>query len=131
MEAEAVLGLKKRDTSLIQKGLPFRALRRFQETSGLTLSKLAEVLDIPKRTITHRSARGVLSPSESDRLYRGARIFAMAINLFEGNQSAAREWMAKPEIAFQGRTPLEMIGTDMGAQEVAALIGRLEDGIPA
>lgn len=130
MEAEAVLGLKRRDPALIRKGLPFRALRRFQETSGLTLSKLAEVFDIPKRTIAHRSAQGLLSPSESDRLYRGARIFALAIDLFEGDTEAAREWMAKPEIAFRGRTPLEMIGTDMGAREVAGLIERLEDGMP-
>jgi len=130
MDAEAVLGLKKRDPALIEKGLPFRALRQFQAVSGLTLSKLAEVFDNPKRTMAHRSAHGVLSPSESDRLYRGARIFGLAVSLFEGDQEAARDWMAQPEIAFNGRTPLQMIGTDMGAQEVAGLIERLEDGMP-
>jgi uncharacterized protein (DUF2384 family) len=39
--------------------------------------------------------------------------------------------MNSPEIAFDGAKPIDMIGTDRGAQEVAALIERLDEGMPS
>jgi putative toxin-antitoxin system antitoxin component (TIGR02293 family) len=131
MEPEGVLGIKRKNSPLMEKGLPYRALRHFQEVAGLTQAQVSEVFGIPKRTITHRASQGLLSPHESDRLYRGARIFARAVDLFEGDTEAAREWMNSPEIAFNGAKPIDMVGTDRGAQEVASLIERLEEGMPA
>jgi putative toxin-antitoxin system antitoxin component (TIGR02293 family) len=90
MEPEGVLGIKRMTSPLMEKGLPFRALHRFQEAAGLTQARVSEVFGIPKLTITHRAAQGLLSPHESDRLYRGARVFAMAVDLFEGGMRKPR-----------------------------------------
>ncbi len=132
MDAEGVLGIRKSSRAeLMRKGLPYHALQEFQDHAGLTQVQISKAFGIPRRTITHRKALGVLSPYESDRLYRGARVFAMAVELFEGDMDAAREWMISPEVALGGRPPLDLIGTDIGAQEVARLIERLEEGMPA
>jgi putative toxin-antitoxin system antitoxin component (TIGR02293 family) len=62
-------------------------------------------------------------------LIRGARIFAMTLELFEGDMEATRRWLTAPQIALGGETPIEYASTDLGAREVEALIGRLEHGV--
>ena len=71
-----------------------------------------------------------VEPDETDRLVRTSRVFARAIELFEGNSDNARRWLTNPVGALGGRTPLDFASTDVGAIEVENLIGRLEYGIP-
>jgi putative toxin-antitoxin system antitoxin component (TIGR02293 family) len=63
------------------------------------------------------------SGSEPERLYR------QAVELFEGDVAAAREWLNSPAKAFAGRTPLQAAETEVGAREVENLIRRLEYGV--
>jgi putative toxin-antitoxin system antitoxin component (TIGR02293 family) len=68
---------------------------------------------------------------ESDRLVRLARLFGRALDLFESDAGAAREWLTTPQRALGNVVPLEVGKTDIGATKVQNLIGRLEYGIPA
>ena len=81
----------------------------------------------PRRTLSRR--RGRLRPDESDRLFRACRVFEMASALFEGDVSAARDWLQAAQPGLSGTIPLEIISTDVGAREVEDLIGRLEHGV--
>ena len=83
-----------------------------------------------ERTLARRKEAGRLEPSESDRVARISRVFARAIDLFDGNVDSARAWLTQPSNALGDRTPLEFARTDAGAIEVEHLIGRLEHGIP-
>jgi putative toxin-antitoxin system antitoxin component (TIGR02293 family) len=114
----------------VQEGLPFGALERFQRNTALSTSDLAQVVQIPVRTLMRRKKRGRLQPDESDRLLRASRIFGRALELFEGDVAAARRWLSTPLRAFRGARPVAVAGTDVGATEVDNLIGRLEHGIP-
>ena len=55
----------------------------------------------------------------------------IALSYFDGNHYNAFEWLAHPNPALGGMSPLERAGTPDGAQEVIDLIGRLTHGIPA
>lgn len=87
---------------------------------------LAELAQIPPRTLARRKEEGRLDPDESDRLLRASRVFGRALALFEGDVDAARTWLSAEQPALGGMAPLELATTDVGAREVENLIGRLE-----
>jgi putative toxin-antitoxin system antitoxin component (TIGR02293 family) len=129
----ALLGLQDFDTLTLQKklerGLAFTAVLRILRLMALPMQALAEILLIPPRTLQRRKTTGRLEPDESDRLVRLARIYGKAIELFEGDNTAALDWLHSPVTALGGARPLLMLKTEPGAQEVERLISRLEYGV--
>jgi putative toxin-antitoxin system antitoxin component (TIGR02293 family) len=113
----------------VERGFPFAALERFKRASELSWEEIAAVVQVPVRTLTRRRGEGRLQPAESDRLLRAARVFQLVLDLFEGDRAAARRWLAGPQRALGGRTPLEFVRTETGAREVERLVGRLEHGV--
>lgn len=130
----ALLGFRTYDPMKIyervQRGFSYSAFEHFQRNASLSALALAELTQIPARTLARRKEQGRLGPEESDRLVRFARVFARALELFEGTTDSARAWLSAPQRALGGATPLALAATDVGANEVQNLIGRLEHGIP-
>ncbi|HEY8197471.1 MAG TPA: antitoxin Xre/MbcA/ParS toxin-binding domain-containing protein [Gemmatimonadales bacterium] len=131
----ALLGLRSYEPLVldrhVRKGLAYASFVRFQRNTSLPARTIAELIQIPTRTLTRRKAEGKLAPEESDRLVRASRIFGRAMELFEGDSDAARMWLTSPQSALAGLVPLELARTDVGASEVENLMGRLEYGIPS
>jgi putative toxin-antitoxin system antitoxin component (TIGR02293 family) len=115
----------------VRKGLRYSSFSRFQRNTGIPSASIAELIQIPARTLTRRKAEGKFTPEESDRLVRAARIFGRAMELFEGHAAEAREWLTDSQPGLGGRIPLEFARTQVGAEEVENLVGRLEYGIPS
>jgi putative toxin-antitoxin system antitoxin component (TIGR02293 family) len=46
-----------------------------------------------------------------------------------GNADRARQWLSKPSMALDGKTPLDHAITTAGIQEVKYLLGRRENGV--
>ena len=130
----ALLGFRKYDAahlaSQVERGFSYAAWERFLRNTELGQRTLAQLVDIPERTLARRKESGRLEPGESDRVARISRVFARAIDLFDGNVDGARAWLTQPAGALGDRSPLEFAKTDAGAIEVDHLIGRLEHGIP-
>ena len=128
-----LLGLERGDAQAllerVHRGLPFDAFERLQRNAGLGAEELAALVRIPPRTLLRRRATGRLTPDESDRLVRAARVLGRALALFDGDPAAARRWLETPAAALGGRPPLAVADTDVGAREVEALAGRLEHGV--
>jgi len=130
----ALFGLRRYDPlyvmEQVHRGLSYSAFERFQRNTGLPYRAIAQVAGVPERTLARRKESGRLAPDETDRLVRLSRVVARAIELFEGNVDAARDWLTQPVLALGGRVPIEFASTDVGAIEVESLIGRLAHGIP-
>lgn len=128
-----LLGLRvRRREALVDRvraGFTFSQLTRLEQRTGLTREEFAALVAIPPRTLARRRQRGRLTPDESDRLLRAARVFEMVEELFEGETEEARRWLRTANPALGGRTPLHFASTDVGAREVENLIGRLEHGV--
>jgi putative toxin-antitoxin system antitoxin component (TIGR02293 family) len=128
-----LLGLRTFETpSLLRRideGLSYRAFKRFQRNIYLTNSGLAELVQISTRTLNRRKHAGRLEPDESDRLVRISRVYGKALELFEGDDEAARAWIARKQVGLGGAAPLELLKSEVGAREVENLIGRLEHGV--
>jgi putative toxin-antitoxin system antitoxin component (TIGR02293 family) len=131
----ALLGLRSYEPLAVyrhvRKGLAYSSFVRFQRNTSLSARAIADLIQIPTRTLTRRKGEGKLAPEESDRLVRASRIFGRAMELFEGDTDAARAWLMSAQPALGGLAPLDLARTDVGASAVESLIGRLEYGIPS
>ena len=113
----------------VRAGLPPAALEPLQNALDIPRSELAEAISIPARTLARRQKETRLSPDESDRVLRLARLFDLALRLFEGDEAKARAWFKAPSRALGGESPLQYSQTEPGGREVENLAGRLEHGI--
>jgi putative toxin-antitoxin system antitoxin component (TIGR02293 family) len=113
----------------IERGFDFEVLLRLQANSGVSLALLASVIGIPERTLARRKAAGKLERDESERLLRVSNLFEKSVELFEGDVTAAVNWLTSPKKALNHQPPLLYARTELGAREVEDLIGRVGDGV--
>jgi len=117
-------------TDLIEKGVPRKAAEQLRARLGLSEQELARSLGVSTKTLQRQAKAGQsrLSPSQSDRLYRLARIVALAEEVFE-QEDRARRWLREPQRGLGGRVPFDLLRTEAGAREVEDLLGRIEHGV--
>lgn len=113
----------------VREGLPYAAIATLGRESGISIKSIAQVVQIPLRTLARRKQAGRLAQDESERLLRLGMVYEKALDLFEGDRVATLRWLNLPAKAFAGETPLTMTQTELGAREVEDLIGRLEHGV--
>ena len=113
----------------VRKGFAYAALVYFHKRSGLAMGTIADLMQLPQRTLMRRKAGGRLRPDESERLLRIAGVFDAAVELFEGDADAARRWLTTPSKELDNNPPIEFARTEIGAREVEDLIGRLGYGV--
>ena len=112
----------------IQKGLRFSELETLQNTIELPFEQLAAKLAISRSTLQRRKAAGRLSPDESDKVIRFARLLEHATDVF-GDIDKARAWLKFPQRGLGGAVPLDYAETEIGAREVDNLLGRIDYGV--
>ena len=112
----------------IQKGLPFSDLKVLQDSIDMPFEQLAAKLAISRSTLQRRKATGRLSPDESDKVMRFARLLEHATNVF-GDANKARAWLKFPQRGLGGAVPLDYAETEVGAREVDNLLGRIDYGV--
>ena len=128
---EAVLGRRlDRDIDLqaaIREGFPQKVIEELMEAADLSIKELAACLDLSLRSLQRRRREGRLARYESDRIYRLARIVALA-KASLGGRDAATRWLKRPNRALGGNTPLAGIDTELGARAVENVLGRIAFG---
>ncbi|HEY0160886.1 MAG TPA: antitoxin Xre-like helix-turn-helix domain-containing protein [Thermoanaerobaculia bacterium] len=128
-----LVGLKTYDIprliAAIGDGLPWKAFERFRAVTGLSVEQVAEMAGLPRRTLARRKKEGRLTPDESDRLVRAARVYGQALRLFDGDRDTASSWFTSRVLALGAVTPLEFMRTELGAREVENVIGRAAYGV--
>lgn len=113
----------------ISHGLPKGALRftveRVYRTVGDIRREMFRI--VPEATFKRRTR---LSPAESERTERLARVIAAAEHTWNDREDA-REWLIKPHPELGNVSPLGAAKTELGARRVEELLDRLFYGIPA
>ena len=111
----------------IREGFPPAVVKGLMRASGLTLKELANALDLSPRSLQRRRRSGRLARYESDRLYRLARIVALA-NAYLGDHERALRWLKHPNRALGGLAPVAALDTELGARQVESILGRIAYG---
>lgn len=116
-------------THLVRKGLPAGSITALAERLHLRSGVLSRKLGIPQRTLTRRlSEDSRLTPAESDRMVRMARVYANAIEMLGDNEKAI-EWLNTPNRALRGERPIDLLDTDVGARAAEDILGRIAYGV--
>lgn len=113
---------------LLRQGLPSASVDALTQHARISQTQLAQALAIPERTLARRKREGVLSPEESAKLLRFARVVERAAIVFEGTE-AALNWLKTDNAALGGATPISLLDTDIGADSVLDTLGRIEHGV--
>lgn len=110
----------------ILKGLPFDAVENVKAQASLTDAEIARLLGIGAATLRRaRASDATLDAATSDRLYRLSRAIAIAQEVLEG-QVNAMTWLRRPQPGLRGHAPLDLLLTQAGADEVEALLRRID-----
>jgi putative toxin-antitoxin system antitoxin component (TIGR02293 family) len=116
------------DLETVEAGVPVATMSRFVAASGMRFKDIYEVV-IPARTLKHRKARREpLTPDESDKLVRLIRVYDQAVRVL-GEKEKALYWLSEPKRRFEGRTPIQMLRTDLGGRMVEEMLGQIYYGM--
>lgn len=116
------------DLETVEAGVPVATMTNFITASGLQFKNIYEVV-IPARTLKHRKARKEpLTPDESDKLVRLIRVYDQAVRVL-GEKEKALYWLSEPKRRFDGRTPIQMLRTDLGGRMVEEMLGQIYYGM--
>ena len=114
--------------SIIRRGISSAAVDVLAKTVRVTQAELASALGIPVRTLVRRKKEGLLNSDESAKLIRLARVILRAEEVFDALDTAV-DWLKSPNASLSGATPLSLLDTDIGAENVLDTLGRIEHGI--
>jgi putative toxin-antitoxin system antitoxin component (TIGR02293 family) len=126
----SLMGLPARSSSLdvadrVEKGLPVSALERLAKVVAPHDTAFKYRI-VPRATLARRKASGRLSPAESEKVARVARVFAFAKEVWKTDE-ATREFLSGPHMYLRDRAGLDVaLGSEIGAQQVERIIGALK-----
>ena len=114
---------------LIRAGLPVDVIDTLIGDQTVTLDEVSRLI-IPPKAVSERRRKGGLTPEQSGRVIRVARIFADALETF-GSRDKALTWMRRASAALGGEAPIDLLDTEEGARLVESLLGRIAHGLAA
>jgi len=113
--------------ALILKGMPVRVITHIKKEYDLSDEAIGRIIGVSGRTVSMRRKEAMLEPgkrlslSESDRLYRFARIVSLAVNVFQGKEEAFC-WLSSPQKSLGRCIPFDLLQTYAGAAVVEKLL---------
>lgn len=115
---------------MVHQGLSKNALRAGVDHVGRTTEERRRLLFriIPEATFKRRQDK--LTPDESEKTERLARVFATALYVWD-DETDAREFLNTSHPLLGERTPLDVAMTELGARRVEELLWELFYGLPA
>jgi putative toxin-antitoxin system antitoxin component (TIGR02293 family) len=112
----------------IKEGISKEELENLKEQTALDYDTLAKVLSVAKATLHNKKGKAKFDLSVSERLLLLADIYSYGYEVFE-NKERFNHWMKSANTALGGVTPLNLLDTLYGMEEVKHLIGRIEYGV--
>jgi putative toxin-antitoxin system antitoxin component (TIGR02293 family) len=116
--------------AVVERGLPKSTLRnvasRIFSDAGEQRAMMHRI--VPEATYKRRRDR--LSPAESERTERLARVVAMAEDVWQDREQA-RRFLTTPHAEMGGKTPLDGALTELGARQAEEIMARILYGLPA
>ena len=114
--------------SAVRRGLRTSTVDAVIRELDAPRKEVLPTLRIARRTMERRKLSGRLLPEESERVYRLAKILALAESVL-GTKEKARHWLSVPNRALGNVSPLSLLETEAGTDEVTNVLGRIEFGV--
>lgn len=113
-------------------GTPIRKIKKLNERYALTLSDIADILDVAPKTLT-RWAKNInssklISKRKSDSLDVLESILKLGKEVL-GSEEELNNWLHNPVFALDGKRPVDLIKTESGRRKVETALHQIEYGI--
>ncbi|EJC84013.1 putative toxin-antitoxin system antitoxin component, TIGR02293 family [Rhizobium leguminosarum bv. trifolii WSM2297] len=116
--------------SSIEAGLPVKALDRMALLLAPSDAQFKYRL-VPKATYERRKAKHRLSSDEGVRLARLARVWGLALDVWQA-EAEARDFLFRPHAMLEDRRPIDVvIQSEIGGELVLDILGSLKYGSAA
>jgi putative toxin-antitoxin system antitoxin component (TIGR02293 family) len=112
----------------IKNGISKEELEALKEQSGLDYETLANILNVTKATLHNKKGKEKFDQYISERIFLLADLYSYGYEAFE-NKENFNQWMKTGNRSLGGITPLSLLDTLYGLEEVKHLIGRIEYGV--
>jgi putative toxin-antitoxin system antitoxin component (TIGR02293 family) len=114
----------------VERGLPKATLRNVVRRVYTDISEQRAMMRriVPEATFKRRRER--LSPAESERTERVARVVATAEDVWQDREQAKR-FLTTPHAEIGGKSPLDAAMTELGARQAEEVMARILYGLPA
>jgi putative toxin-antitoxin system antitoxin component (TIGR02293 family) len=100
------------------------------EKAGMMREEIHQNI-IPRRTLTHRlRLHSSLSSAETCKSVRTLQIIRRAKKVF-GNDDAALRWLRKPKHQLDGRSPMQVMETELGRCLIDEWLTKIDQGMAA
>jgi len=112
----------------IKKGISKEELESLKEQSSLDYETLSTILNVTKATLHNKKGKEKFDQYISERIFLLADLYSYGYEVF-GDRQKFNDWM-KSEIRSLGyTTPLSLLDTLYGIEEVKNVIGRIAYGV--
>lgn len=113
---------------VIREGLPSSSIDRILQLTNLAQAELTKALNLSDRTFARHKKLEVLPSELTAKLIRFARVVARAEEVF-GSQDLALEWLKTENSSLNKVTPISLLDTELGAENILQTLGRIEQGV--
>ncbi|UXB11884.1 DUF2384 domain-containing protein [Aeromonas dhakensis] len=115
----------------ILSGFSFEVMTQLSTLMKVDEVTICKLVNISYVTYTKNKKQGknVFSTEQSVRLYMFIKTLDAALQLSDGDNSTALQWLKLPSKALGGESPIQMLRTPPGTEAVMDLIGRIEHGV--
>ena len=114
----------------VERGLPKATLRNVARRASLDTAEQRAIMHRIVPEATYKRRRDRLSPAESERTERLARVIAMAEEVWQDGEQT-RRFLTTPHPEIGGKTPLDAALTELGARQAEEVMARILYGLPA
>lgn len=103
-------------------------LEQLKKSTGLDYTVLSHVLSVARATLINKKGSAKFDEAQSERILALTDIYAYGYEVFE-DEEKFNHWIAEPNKAIGGQTPLALLKNQFGREEVKRLIGRIDYGV--
>jgi putative toxin-antitoxin system antitoxin component (TIGR02293 family) len=112
----------------VKSGVSKEELENLKMGAGLDYDTLARVLNVAKATLHNKKGKEKFDTAVSERIFHLADLYSYGYEVFE-DRERFNNWMKLENRALGGVSPIHLIDTLYGVEEVKHLIGRIEYGV--
>ncbi|AEV99962.1 hypothetical protein A4D02_25255 [Niastella koreensis] len=113
---------------LVKNGISKKQLEAIKSETNFNYSTLSNLLSISRTTIITKKGNDRFDPATSERIMRLADLLCYGREVFE-NREVFNIWIRIPSNGLGGKSPLELLDTLYGMEEVKKELGRIEYGV--
>lgn len=114
---------------VIQNGMPYGVLGVLSKILNISVKEVLEIFDIAQTTYNHKKLnRASLDSRDTELVVVLTEVIDFGQEVFNNEMRKFKNWLSKPVISLNNKTPLSLLDTVTGVHEVKNCLNRLEYG---